>query len=124
LIAHGSQKNPASAAAARLQKDQFLKLSKFSSVDVAFLEQEPTISQSLEKLVGKVENIICLGLFAAEGPHATEDVPAEIDDWQHRNQKAQGPNLKVFYKGAVGVRSEVVKLIQDSVSRRASRVHK
>ncbi len=122
LIAHGSQKNPASARAARLQCEQFVKLSNYAFVDVAFLEQEPSISQCLDTLSGKAENVICLGLFAADGPHAIEDVPAEIQCWQKRNVKVQSASLNIFYKGAVGVRSEVVKLIQDSVSRRANKI--
>ncbi len=114
LIAHGSEKNSASAEAAYYQRDQLGEIAKTQNLGVAFLEQSPSIAQELSRLAEAVDAIVCLGLFAAEGPHAIEDVPSEIETWSENNNRT-----KVYYQGPVGVRSEIVRLVQNSVSRRA-----
>ncbi len=120
LIAHGSEKNDASYKAASMQKDSLSFRNVFKSVEVAFLEQEPKISTVLQRIGKTGERVICLGLFASDGPHASQDVPAEINDWIENQPSG---NLQVFYEGPVGKRPEIVKLIQDSVSRCAANVN-
>ncbi|WP_169566039.1 CbiX/SirB N-terminal domain-containing protein [Sneathiella limimaris] len=119
LIAHGSGKSSASEEAARLQQSALANISAFGAVDVAFLEQNPTIADGLDRLAGRFATIICLGLFAGGGPHANQDVPTEIADWQ-KSDTGSKAGVAVFYEGAVGERAEVVRLIQDSISRRAA----
>ena len=120
LVAHGSEKNDASFKAAVMQRDKLNLRRAFKSIDVAFLEQEPSISSVLQRVSENGKRVICLGLFASDGPHASEDVPAEINDWI----ESQASGLfQVYYEGPVGNRPEIVKLIQDSVSRCAAMVN-
>ncbi len=117
LIAHGSEKSPASEQATLLQRDAVEGSGRFQSVTSAFLNQSPTLPDKLQDLAGKGGPVVIVGLFAAEGPHATEDVPAEIARWREMGQDHEA----VQYAGVVGVRPEIVKLIQHSISRCASR---
>ena len=120
LIAHGSEKNDASFKAALMQRDKLDLRGAFKSVDAAFLEQEPSISKVLQRVSENGRRVICLGLFASDGPHASEDVPAEINEWI---QNQSSGFFQVYYEGPVGNRPEIVKLIQDSVSRCAANVN-
>lgn len=120
LIAHGSEKNDASFKAALMQRDKLKARGVFKSVDVAFLEQEPSIPSVLQRVSENGKRVICLGLFASDGPHASEDVPGEINEWVG----CQEPGFfQVYYEGPVGKRPEIVKLIQDSVSRCAANIN-
>lgn len=121
LIAHGSKNNPASADAAMLQRDRLEKIAKFLSVTIAFLEQEPSIGAALKVASMSADAVICVGLFAADGPHATLDVPEEITTWQQGASAAHKSVPPVYYEGVVGTQAEIVKLIQESVSRCAAK---
>lgn len=118
LAAHGSAKNSASANAARLQAERLLNVEKVEHVEVAFLEEMPSIAQSLDQLGQDFDIILVIGLFASEGPHAMEDVPNEIMAWQ-KSQKSADDQPLIHYSGVVGTRYEILKLIQLSISRRA-----
>ncbi|MCR9213270.1 MAG: hypothetical protein NXI13_06095 [Proteobacteria bacterium] len=115
LIAHGSEKSPASEKATLLQQKAVEKRELFRSVSSSFLNQSPSLPEVLGELGQLSGPIVIVGLFAAEGPHATEDVPAEIARWRERRQD----HADVEYAGVVGIRPEIVKLIQHSISRRA-----
>ena len=120
LVAHGSAKSTASSEATRLQAEMLLNRSDFNTVSVAFLEEAPTLTDWLAKERNPLNPVIIIGLFAAEGPHAVEDVPNEIQDGQKRFRQAYNREPgEVHYAGVVGTRPEIVRLIQQSVSRRA-----
>ncbi len=120
LAAHGSAKSKASRDAARLQEDVLRQHSDFRTVVSVFLEEEPTLSNWLQDERVEEGPVIVLGLFAAEGPHATEDVPQQIREGQDGFHRVRGIKPEeVHYAGVVGTRPEVVRLIQQSISRRA-----
>jgi sirohydrochlorin cobaltochelatase len=122
LVAHGSQKNNASRQAAEKQAEALGKRSRFASVSTAFLEENPSLTDQLKVLAPSSELVILLGLFSAEGPHAMEDVPGEIEVYQKSIEASGGKAGRIHYGGVVGTRPEVVKLIQDSISRKAEQV--
>jgi sirohydrochlorin ferrochelatase len=100
------------------------QLNRFQAIRIAFLEEVPSLDEVLNTCAADTENAVLLGLFAAEGPHAMQDVPSMLAAWQRkaRQDPALGANsLLVHYAGVVGTRPEIVKLIQDSVSRCARR---
>lgn len=117
LIAHGSEKSTASQEATLLQQRTVDARNRFRAVQAAFLNQAPRLPDKLEQLGRSAGPVVIVGLFAAEGPHATEDVPAEIARWRETAEKT----MEVCYAGVVGVRPEIVKLIQHSISRCAAR---
>lgn len=75
LVAHGSSKGPESAAAARRVAARVAALVPFASVTTAFLEEAPFLDETLRTVPGPV---VLLGLFAGEGMHAAEDLPAAL----------------------------------------------
>jgi len=121
LVAHGSSKNGASREAALFQRDRIRAKKKFRDVDLALLEEPPSIIEILKKIESqKSQDVVIVGLFSANGPHAAEDVPETLVAYKQGGAGAK--DLKTFYIGAVGVRGEIVRLIQNSISRRAAEI--
>lgn len=117
LVAHGSEKSRASAEATYLQQIAVESRQEFGRVSVAFLNEAPFLEKWLLDQSGEGGPLVLVGLFAAEGPHATEDVPGAIAKWR----EVTGSKLPALYAGAVGTRPEIVKLIQHSISRCAAK---
>ncbi|MZR29060.1 CbiX/SirB N-terminal domain-containing protein [Sneathiella litorea] len=117
LVAHGSEKSTASAEATFLQQQAVDRRGEFAKVSSTFLNQSPHLEEWLCEQPEKGPPIVLIGLFAADGPHASEDVPGAISTWRHRT----GSKLPVHYAGAIGTRPEIVRLIQQSISRCAAK---
>ena len=75
LVAHGSSKSGESAEAARAIAEKVAAIADFASVDVAFLEEEPFLDHVLPRAPGAA---VVVGLFAGDGLHAGEDLPAAV----------------------------------------------
>lgn len=121
LVAHGSLKNAASREAALFQRDRLRAKMKFAQVELALLEEPPYIMQMLQELdAEKGRPIIMVGLFSANGPHAAEDVPEALA--AHLHARDARSTAAIHYVGAVGARPEIVKLIQNSITRRAAEI--
>jgi len=117
LVAHGSSKSAASADAAQLQAQTLRQTTNFRSISTAFLEETPSIGDELNRLLETKENVVCLGLFAADGPHGGDDVPNAIEETLETRAGDEG--AIVYYAGVAGTRPEIVRLIQNSISRKA-----
>jgi sirohydrochlorin ferrochelatase len=88
LVAHGSSKSGESALAARAVAEKVASIADFISVDVAFLEEEPFLDEVLSRLPGPA---VLLGLFAGDGLHAGEDLPASVAKSGRRDIALSGP---------------------------------
>lgn len=75
LVAHGSSKSGESALAARAVAGKVERIADFATVDVAFLEEAPFLDEALSRLPGPA---VLAGLFAGDGLHAGEDLPAAV----------------------------------------------
>ncbi|MEP4193961.1 MAG: CbiX/SirB N-terminal domain-containing protein, partial [Sneathiella sp.] len=120
IVAHGSTKSSASREAAVLQARQLTEQGSFLSVGTAFLEEEPSVAGWLKINELPDAPVIVLGMFAAEGPHAMSDVPEAIALARTNDgsvSKTQADHL--LYAGVVGTRPEMIRLIQESVGKRA-----
>ncbi|MDF2367444.1 CbiX/SirB N-terminal domain-containing protein [Sneathiella sp.] len=117
LVAHGSEKSTASAEATYLQRKTVDSGREFARVSAAFLNEAPFLDQWLQDQSESGLPLVLVGLFAADGPHATEDVPGAIAKWQEET----GSTLPAHYAGAIGTRPEIVRLIQHSISRCAAK---
>ncbi|MEX1034990.1 MAG: CbiX/SirB N-terminal domain-containing protein [Sneathiella sp.] len=117
LVAHGSEKSPAPAETTFLQQRAVEGRGEFAEVSVAFLNEPPFLEEVLAAHHEDDAPLVLVGLFAADGPHASEDVPGAIANW--RKQFAR--NGEIHYAGAIGPRPEIVRLIQLSISRCAAR---
>lgn len=99
LIAHGSTKNTRSEKATLLQVGRLSAMNLFREVAAAYLEQPPSIVDAIQRLRPPV---IAVGLFAAEGQHATVDVEAAL---------AAAGRPDVAYLGAIGTDPGMVQLV-------------
>ncbi len=104
LTGHGSTKSPASRDATRAVARRLRRVARFRSVRTAYLEEVPKLSDRLARLTGPV---IAAGLFAGQGVHACEDVPALLASYE------AGP---IFDLGAVGTFAEIPKIILEQVA--------
>jgi len=134
LIAHGSSKNPASSEAAKLQVRALESRNQFGAVTAAFLDEAPHMEDVLSNCLREQKIGVCLGLFAAQGPHAADDVPSAIENALEKyaekpaeeaaEKAAEESRGEIHYGGVVGTRPEIVRLIQDSISRRVESLKK
>ncbi len=104
LIGHGSTRNPASRHATLWHAARAREAAIFGSVHVAFLNEEPFLAQALGSSKGPT---VAVGLFAADGLHASEDVPRCI------TRHAVGP---VGYLGAIGEDAGIADLVLEQVA--------
>ncbi|MDG4601682.1 MAG: CbiX/SirB N-terminal domain-containing protein [Defluviicoccus sp.] len=103
LIAHGSTRNAASEQATLLQARRLAEARVFRAVAAAYLEQPPSIADTLEQLQGPV---IAVGLFAAAGRHATHDVDEAL---------AAAGRADVTYLGPIGTDPGIAALVASLV---------
>jgi len=75
LVAHGSRSSDHSADAARAILRAFADAGVFAQIEVAFLEQEPTLAAALASCARPT---VVLGLFTGRGMHAEQDVRALV----------------------------------------------
>lgn len=99
LVAHGSGSRPESRRNGELHVGRIRTLHRFRSVKLALLEETPTIRDALGAVEGPAAVV---GLFAAPGGHAIDDVPVEIRASGHKD---------AVYAGPVGLDPGMVELI-------------
>lgn len=99
LVAHGSGSRPESRRNGERHAGRIRTMHRFRGVKLALLEEEPTIADALAALEGPV---CVVGLFAAPGGHALDDVPAEI---------AASGRPRVVYAGLVGMDEAMADLV-------------
>ena len=104
LIGHGSTRDPASRRATLWHAAGARAAAVFGGVSAAFLDQEPFLAQALG---GPSVPTVAVGLFAADGLHASEDVPRCI---------ARHAPASVRYLGAIGEDVGVPDLVLEQVA--------
>ena len=75
LVAHGSQKDPASRNATITVATALAEFRRFRSVEIAFLEEDPFVADQLNAVIGPA---VAVGLFMGEGMHGGEDLPQAV----------------------------------------------
>lgn len=75
LLAHGSSNNPASRLATEQMAETLAARNIFARVRVAFLEERPSLGETVASLI---EPVVVIGLFAGEGMHGGDDAPQLI----------------------------------------------
>ncbi|WNJ98645.1 CbiX/SirB N-terminal domain-containing protein [Thalassospiraceae bacterium LMO-JJ14] len=91
LVAHGSKGRPESKVSARVHADRLRNQGGFAAVELAMLEEPPFLDDKLAAIKGPV---VVVGLFAAPGGHAVDDVKAAI---------RRSENTEITDAGPVGV---------------------
>jgi sirohydrochlorin ferrochelatase len=105
LAAHGSSSDPASREAAQALSRRLAGLPTAARIHTAFLEEPPFLDGIFAQLT---RSAVVVGLFVADGGHATKDVPAALES-------ACQP---VAYAGAIGCDPRIVGLIQEALTDR------
>jgi sirohydrochlorin ferrochelatase len=103
LVAHGSRTGGASRRATELQAARLRALGLFGAVSTAFLEENPFLRKALASMRGPV---VAVGLFAARGMHADQDVMRMLADSRRTD---------VDYLGAIGADADIPDVIVDVV---------
>lgn len=106
LIAHGTLRNPSSAATTEGHASAIRDSGRFREVVTAYLDQPPTIAEALAPLPAP---IVAVGCFAAPGHHATHDVASGL---------ASRPNDAISYLGPIGEDEAVPHLVRKMVEDR------
>ncbi|MDZ3836417.1 MAG: CbiX/SirB N-terminal domain-containing protein [Rhodospirillales bacterium] len=106
LIAHGTLRNPSSAATTERHAAALQHSGRFRQVVTAYLDQPPRIAEALAPLPAP---IVAIGCFAAPGHHATHDVASGL---------ASRPGNGVSYLGAIGEDEAVPLLVREMVESR------
>lgn len=103
VVGHGSKSGtPASAYATRQFAATLRGRGVFGEVDVAFLEEAPSVQ---DVLTASKRPTVVIGYFYAAGLHAAEDVPEAIAE----------TGADAIYTGAVGADMDTTNLIRKSI---------
>lgn len=106
LIAHGTLRNPSSAATTEAHAERIRAGGRFRAVATGYLDQPPSIAEALAPLAAP---ILAVGCFAAPGHHATHDVATGL---------ATRPGDGVTYLGPMGEDPAVPGLVRRIVEDR------
>ena len=102
LVGHGSAKSPGQRYALHNHAEQL-------GARVAFLEEPPLLADALAGATGP--SIAVIGIFAGEGGHVRDDLPASIAAGQDRYGE------ELIYLGSIGDSPGIADLILDSLAR-------
>lgn len=103
LAAHGSTMGPASRRAAERQAVRLHERGLFRSVSTAFLEEAPLLADVLRTMAGP---LIIVGMFAAPGMHADQDVTRMLAACRRDD---------LAYLGAIGADAAIPDIIVELV---------
>lgn len=119
LIAHGSASSSASREAAEQQRQALVEGREFAAVSLTYLSEPPHLAVWLREEGARGAHgaaLAAIGVFAANGPHAGEEIPAILESWREESGTAR----RISYLGAVGARPEITDLIERSIARAAA----
>lgn len=108
LLAHGSSSDPASREATESMADRLGHDGRFLAVRCAFLDERPSLSESIADVSGPV---VVVGLFAGEGLHGGADVPQLLGSLARDG---------VVFAGNVGAFDGIADLVANAVMRESA----
>jgi sirohydrochlorin ferrochelatase len=106
LVAHGTERHPNSATAARRHAREVAARTGFAEVHTAFLDQASFLADATRHLARRP--CVAVGLFVDDGPHGRDDVLAGL----------AGAGVPIAYTGAIGSDPAFVDLILAEARRR------
>jgi sirohydrochlorin cobaltochelatase len=105
IVAHGTDLNENSAAAAKREAEKIRALGKYASVLNVYMEEPPLVSD-WRKLT-KTHNVVVVPFFISDGLHSYEDIPVLLGIKERRvsssRRKSEGrrgsrPSLKEIFQ--------------------------
>ena len=130
IVAHGTDLNENSAAAAKREAEKVRALGKYANVLNVYMEEPPLVSDW--KKLTKSPNVVVVPFFISDGLHSYEDIPvllgiAEEDQpsitsggkrreiFRRNPHKLNGRSL--FYSGAIGTDPGFADIIIDQAAK-------
>ncbi|MBR0714962.1 CbiX/SirB N-terminal domain-containing protein [Bradyrhizobium liaoningense] len=106
LLAHGSQRNPASRQSTEELARALERHGVFRKVEVAFLEEQPSLDDTAAALAGPA---VVVGVFSGEGLHGARDAPGLVARLGRRD---------VVFAGIMGTAPGIADLVAQAVAAR------
>ncbi len=104
VVGHGTDRNENSAKAIEYHADRIRKQGRFEEVKALFMDEEPEIDDVTDHF--RVEDIVVVPLFIADGYHTQEDIPEDMGMVEDGRESYEVPatvgNKRIWYAGAVG----------------------
>jgi sirohydrochlorin cobaltochelatase len=126
IVAHGTDLNENSAAAAKREAEKIRELNRYAEVLNVYMEEPPLVAD-WRKLTG-TPNVVVIPFFVSDGLHSYEDIPALLGiaiegESQRRPRGAifrhnpyQLDNRSLFYAPAIGTEPQFADIIVDQVA--------
>ncbi|MDE2380117.1 CbiX/SirB N-terminal domain-containing protein, partial [Bradyrhizobium sp.] len=106
LLAHGSQRNPASRQSTEQMARAIEQRAIFRKVEPAFLEELPSLGDVAASVKGPA---VVVGMFSGEGLHGARDAPRLVAQL-HRND--------IVFAGIMGAAPGIAELVARAVAAR------
>jgi sirohydrochlorin cobaltochelatase len=103
IAAHGTTRDAGSGTTARAHAEAIRRSGGFAEVATAFLDEPPTLAQTLLSLGPR--QCVVVGMFVDQGEHGEEDIPELLAPFDDR----------AVYAGPVGTDPAVIEFILDQV---------
>src|SRR5438552_18041247 len=89
IVAHGTDLNENSAAAAKREAEKIRSLGKYAAVLNAYMEESPLVSD-WQKLTSTT-NVVVVPFFISDGLHSYEDIPVLLGITKERSTRLRSP---------------------------------
>ncbi|MFC7073801.1 CbiX/SirB N-terminal domain-containing protein [Halovenus rubra] len=113
LLGHGTERNPNSARAVQKHAEALSGRECLSGVAVGFMDEEPPVSDVLDKL--DCRDVVVVPLFVADGFHTRDEIPALLGLVEEEGADHPVPGRvdgkRVYYLSAVGTDPSMVDVI-------------
>lgn len=106
LLAHGSQRNPASRQSTERMARAIEERALFRKVDVAFLEEQPSLDDVAAVTEGPA---VVVGMFSGEGLHGAKDAPRLVERLRRND---------IVFAGIMGSAPGIAELVARAVAAR------
>lgn len=106
LLAHGSQRNPASRQSTESLARAIDRLGVFRKAEIAFLEELPSLDDAIAAVEGPA---VVVGVFSGEGLHGAKDAPGLV---------ARLGRADVVFAGIMGTAPGIADLVAQAVATR------
>src|SRR5947199_3960669 len=97
IVAHGTDLNENSAAAAKREAEKIRALGKYAAVLNAYMEEAPLVSD-WQKLT-KTANVIVVPFFISDGLHSYEDIPRLLGIASKRSTRLRSAQASTARQG-------------------------
>jgi sirohydrochlorin cobaltochelatase len=119
IVAHGTDLNDKSAAAAKREVEKIRALDRYASVLNVYMEEAPLVSDWAR--LTNTANVVVVPFFISDGLHSFEDIPVLLGI-AGESEKSFGTNphqrhgRALYYAGAIGTDPRLADIILEQVA--------